>query len=87
MRSSDFPAITSPAITALDRRGYAQGGHASAHQPQGALHHILIVPVPVPVPQPNPLMGALMRAALLRHMAQVHQHGALQRALAARGRR
>lgn len=69
MMSSDFGAIVSPLMNAMNRprRRYARGGQAKGPK------HLTVV-----IAMPNPMEGALMRALMLRH-AQLHGLGALQR--------
>lgn len=77
MRSSSFPDITSPLMTAMDRpRRLAKGGHARGEAPHhGALRHLTIVMgAPSPAETPSPILGALMQAVLL-HQIAAHQKG------------
>lgn len=66
MSSTDFGALVSPTITAMDRRGFARGGEAKKPR------HLSII-----IALPNPMIGALAQALMMRRAAV---HGALEAA-------
>lgn len=70
MQSTDFRDLIGANTVAEPRRKLAKGGHAAA-DPHKKPHSLTVV-IAVPPPQPpvNPVMGALVHAMILHHLAQ-----------------